>query len=72
MYSGCCYVPGKVLLARMVDTQKQPLTMFLKKVVHKNFAIFTEKQLFWSLCLIKGLKAFNFIKKRVQHRCFPV
>ena len=34
----------------------------IKKAVLKNFAKFTGKQ----------LKACNFIKKRLQHRCFPV
>ena len=36
--------------------------MFFKIDVLKNFANFTEKH----------LKACNFIKKRLQHRCFPV
>ena len=41
----------------------------------KNFAIFTKKK---SICVrvffnkITGLQAYNFIKKRIQHRCFPV
>ena len=38
--------------------------MFCKKAVFKNFAIFTGKHLPWSL------KACNFIKKRLQRRCF--
>ena len=41
--------------------------MFFKIGVLKNFAIFTGKHLCWSL-----LQACNFIKKRLQHRCFPV
>ena len=36
----------------------------------KNFANFTGKHLCWSPFLIK-LQAWNFIKKRLQHRCFP-
>ena len=40
-------------------------------VVLKNFAIFTGKHLCLSLFLIK-LQGFNFIKKGLQHRCFPV
>ena len=41
--------------------------------VLKNFANFTGKHLFWSLFLIVAdLKACSFIKKRLQHRCFPV
>ena len=45
-----------------------------KEVSLKNFAIFTEKRLCWSLFLNKfaGLRACNFIKKRLQHRCSPV
>ena len=40
--------------------------------VHKNFAIFTGKQLYRRLFLIKlqSLQACNFLKKRLQHRCF--
>ena len=38
--------------------------MFIKIGVLKIFAIFTGK--------LPDLKAFNFIKKRLQHRCFPV
>ena len=41
--------------------------------VLKNFAIFTGKHLCWSLFLIKlQVLACDFIKKRLQHRCFPV
>ena len=48
--------------------------VFYTKVIIKNFAIFTEKQLRWSLFLNKnaGLQSWNFIKKRLQHRFFPV
>ena len=38
----------------------------VKEFVLKSFANFTEKHLCWSLFLIK------IIKKRLQHRCFPV
>ena len=38
----------------------------MKKGVLKNFAKFTGKHGFWSL------QAYNFIKKRLQHRCFLV
>ena len=44
--------------------------MVFKLGVLKNFAKFTGKHTCWSLFLIK--LAFNFIKKRLQHRCFPV
>ena len=42
-----------------------------KKAVFKNFA---EKHLRWSPYLNKnvGLQSWNFIKKRLQHRLFPV
>ena len=45
-----------------------------KKVVHKNFLIFTEKHLCWSLFFNKnaGYQSCSFIKKRLQHRCFLV
>ena len=48
--------------------------MFYKKTVLKNFAIFTGKHRYWSLFLINlhVLKIYKFIKKRLQHRCFPV
>ena len=45
--------------------------MFFKIGVLKNFAIFTEKYLCWSLFLIK-FQVCNFVKKRLQHKCFPV
>ena len=38
----------------------------IQKAVLKHFAMFTGKYLCWSLFLIK------FIKKKLQHRCFPV
>ena len=46
----------------------------MQKAVLKNFAIFTGKQLFWSLLFNKvpNLQACNFIKMRLQHRWFPV
>ena len=49
--------------------------MFHKKAFLKKSAIFTGKQLCWCLFLIKFqacLKACNVIKKRLQHKCFPV
>ena len=41
------------------------------QVPFKNFAVFTSKHLCWRLFLIK-LQTCNFIKKRLQHRYFPV
>ena len=47
--------------------------MFFTTVALKNFAIFTGKHLYWSLFLIKlKAKAYKSIKKRLQHRYFPV
>ena len=62
-----CYV----MCVRYV--QKQPPDVFFKKTVLKSFANFTEKNLCWSLFYNKvtGLRACNFIKKRLQHRCVP-
>ena len=46
--------------------------MFFEIGVIKNFAIFTGKHL-ESLCNeVAELKACNFIKKRLQHKCFLV
>ena len=42
-----------------------------QKAAFKNFAISTGKHLCWSLTLIK-LQACNFIKSRLQYRCFHV
>ena len=39
----------------------------IKKVVLKNFAIFTGKYLCWSLSFWN-----NFVKMRLQHRCFSM
>ena len=44
--------------------------MFFKIGVLKYFSIFTGKHLCWSLFLIKFIS--NFLKKRLQHRCFPM
>ena len=44
-----------------------------KKGVLKSFANFTRKHLCWSLfSKVAGLKACEFIKRRLQHRCFPM
>ena len=54
--------------------QKEPLEVFFKKDVLKNFANFTGKHPCWSLFFNKvtGLRASSFIRKRLQHRCVPV
>ena len=55
------------------DTQEQFFTGVVavlqqsyKTSILKKFAIFAGKYLCWSLFLI------NFVKRRLQHRCFPV
>ena len=47
---------------------------FFKIGVLKTFAMFTGKHVCWNLFLIKCycLNDYNFIKKKLQHRCFPV
>ena len=44
----------------------------IKKAILKHFVIFTGKHLCWGLFFDKdaGHQACNFIKKRLQHRCF--
>ena len=49
-----------------VKPQKQPLQLFCKKGVLRNFVNFIGKHLYQSLFLIE-LQA-----KRLKHRCFPV
>ena len=49
--------------------QKQPLEEFRKKCVLQNLAIFTRKHLRWSLFGVFGV---NFVKKRLQHKYFPM
>ena len=46
--------------------------MFFKIVFLKNFANFTGKHLCWSLLFNKAAGLQTFIKKRLEHRCFPV
>ena len=68
IYSDCMYV----MFVQYV--QKEPLEVFFKKDVLKNFANFTGKHPCWSLFFNKvtGLRASSFIRKRLQHRCVPV
>ena len=60
---------GSEHTSELLHGHKQPPELFCKKGILKNFAIFTRKQLCWSLFLIK-LQAF--IIKRLQHMCFLV
>ena len=54
--------------------QKQPLEVFCKKSVLRNFAKFTGKHLCQSLFFNKfaSLRSATLLKKRIWHRCFPV
>ena len=54
-----------------VKRQKQPLKLFCKKGVLRNFANFTGKHLCWSFFFIDLQEVCSFIKKRLRHRCFP-
>ena len=50
-----------------------PPEVFYKRAVIKNFVIFTGKHVFESLFYkVADRQTWNFIKKRLQHRCFPV
>ena len=51
----------------------QPPEMFYKKAVLKTFDIFTGKHLFCSFFnKVAGLRPVSVLKKRLQHRYFPV
>ena len=50
------------------DSNVQRRRCSIKKIVLKNFAIFTRKHLCWSPFLIQR----DFITKKLQHRCFHV
>ena len=54
--------------------QKQPLEVFCKKGVLRNFVKFTVKHLCQSLFLnkIAGFRSATLLKKRLWHRCFSV
>ena len=54
--------------------QKQPPEVFYKKIVLKKFTIFKKKYLCWSLFSnnVAGLKPATLLKKKFQHRYFPV
>ena len=56
-----------------LDCQKQPLEVFCKKAVLKSSQYPQETPVLESLFKnVADLKAWNFIKKRSQNRCFPV
>ena len=55
-------------------SEKYNEQVFHKKAVFKNLAIFIGKHLCRSAFINENasFQSCNFIKKRVQHRCFPV
>ena len=66
-------VTNKLIPSPPGRARSSRLQMFFKISVLKNFANFTGKHLRWSIFLIKlQALACNVIKKRPQHRCFPV
>ena len=61
-------------LKTRVEPQKQPLELFCKKRCSEKFCKFHRKiPVLKSLFnRVAGLEECSFIKKRLQHRCFPV
>ena len=58
-------------LKQVFSSQKQPPVVFCKKRVLKSFH--RKTPVLGSLFnIVVGLQAFNFIIKRLQHKCFPV
>ena len=57
-----------VMIVIVTTVRSSRLEVFCKKGVLNNFSKFTGKHLCWSLFLI----ACNVIKKRLQHRWFPM
>ena len=49
----------KKVMQKVLIAKKQPPDVLYQKAIIKNFAIFA------------GLQVSNFIKKRLQHGCFP-
>ena len=66
------YRKGHNLRKQFYMVLKQPLVVFNKRAVLKNFAIFTGKRKSWSLYLIKLQVWRASKKKRLQYRCFLV
>ena len=67
---------SELLWKQELNLRSSHWNSYVKKGVLRNFANFIGKRLCRSLFLI-GLQvfrpeAFSFIKKRLQHRCFPV
>ena len=66
----CCHLPNFFKGAEVANG------VFFKKGVLKNFANFTGKHrcqsLFEKVAGLQACQTCNFIKKRLQHRCFPM
>ena len=62
----------RILSSHKISEKYDEQEACYKKTVINNFTMFTGKHLCWSLFFNKntGLEACNFIKKRLQHRCF--
>ena len=60
----------RYLLKRLISISQ----MLFKTCVLKHFTILTGKHLYWSLFLIKlqDWRLVFSLKKRLQHRCFPI
>ena len=61
---GLYHIVTAFLSVPSISNRKSRSQMFFEIGLLKNLANFTGKHLCWSLC--------NFIKKRLQHRCFSV
>ena len=76
LFALTCYIIAHLVPTSIVfmNTRRIHQRCSLEKTSLKNFAIFTGKHLCRSLFLIKLQINFsiNFIKKRLQHRCFSV
>ena len=55
-----------------VGIQKQAMEVFCEKKCSKNFCKFHRKTPVLQSLFNKDLKACNFIKEKLKHRCFPV
>ena len=65
--------PKTRLKFNVVIVQSTEAEVLYKEADPINFALFTGKQLCWSLFKkVAWLKACNVIDKRLQYRCFPV
>ena len=78
-YPSSSFFKSSVKTSKQTDEQtsqieKQPFADVFKVGVLKNFVIFPAEHLCWNSLFNKGtgLQVYNFIKKRLQHRCFLV